>query len=165
MFELKSLNIASIDRSLDKAEHYRLLNEPGVAESICRDVLSVDGRNQRATIYLILAISDQFNLPSKAGIKQALELADGIDDEYQRLYFTGLVHERQANAKLAQNYPGCQFDAYDLLREAMERFEKAERLETKENDDAVLRWNRCARIIMEQKLEARQEDDFTPLLE
>src|SRR5205809_2184265 len=36
-----------------KAERYRLLNEPGEAESICLDILVVDPENQHAIIMLI----------------------------------------------------------------------------------------------------------------
>ena len=165
MFELKTLNREAIPRSLDKAEHNRLLNEPRVAESICNDILAVDSENQQAIVYLILAITDQFDIPSPAGIKQALDLSPRITDEYQRLYYTGIIYERQAKAKLTQNYPDCHYDAYDLLREAMEWFEKAESHEDEENDDATLRWNSCARVIMDQKLKPRPQDDFSPYLE
>jgi hypothetical protein len=34
-FDLKPISIASIPRALEKAERYRLLNEPEQAESIC----------------------------------------------------------------------------------------------------------------------------------
>ena len=37
------------------------LNEPGEAESICRDVLEVDPDNQDALITLLLALTDQFD--------------------------------------------------------------------------------------------------------
>ena len=35
MFELKPLSREAIPRALEKAERYRLLNEPAEAESIC----------------------------------------------------------------------------------------------------------------------------------
>lgn len=38
---------------------------------------------------------------------------------------------------------------YDWLREAMEHYERAEKLCPPGNDDALLRWNTCARVIME----------------
>ena len=40
MFELKTLSLDAVPRALLKAERYRLLNEPGEAESICLDVLA-----------------------------------------------------------------------------------------------------------------------------
>ena len=49
MFELKRLSVAAIPAALAKAEHYRLLNEPEEAQSICDDVLTVDPSNRAAT--------------------------------------------------------------------------------------------------------------------
>ena len=57
------------------------------------------------------------------------------------------------------------YAAYDALREAMSWYEKAAALRPPENDDATLRWNACARTIMDHRLAARAEDDFRPLLE
>jgi hypothetical protein len=50
MAELKQLHKDAIPAALEKAERYRLLNEPGEAESICLDILAVDPDNQRAVI-------------------------------------------------------------------------------------------------------------------
>jgi len=50
MAELKRLHKDAIPAALEKAERYRLLNEPGEAESICLDILAVDPDNQRALI-------------------------------------------------------------------------------------------------------------------
>ena len=36
--------------------------------------------------------------------------------------------------------------AGDLLREAMQSFERAETVKPADNDDALLRWNACARL-------------------
>ena len=40
-FELKSISEKSIPEALAKVERYRLLNEPGLAESICLDILAI----------------------------------------------------------------------------------------------------------------------------
>lgn len=48
VFELKPLSKKAIPRAIEKADRYRLLNEPSDAESICLDVLAVDPENQRA---------------------------------------------------------------------------------------------------------------------
>ena len=37
MYELKRLHEGSLDAAIARAEHYRLLNEPAQAESICLD--------------------------------------------------------------------------------------------------------------------------------
>ena len=50
MFELKILTEDAIPRALDKAERYRLLNEPGEAASICEDVLRIEPQHQRALV-------------------------------------------------------------------------------------------------------------------
>ena len=59
MFELKPISHESVAGALAKAERYRLLNEPGEAESICRDILEIEPGNQQALISLILALTDQ----------------------------------------------------------------------------------------------------------
>ena len=50
MFELKPLSHEGIPAALEKAMRYRLLNEPGEAESICHDVLRIDPDNQQALV-------------------------------------------------------------------------------------------------------------------
>ena len=60
-FELKTLSPESVPRALAKAERYRLLNEPGEAESICLDALQVDADNQEVLAMLLLALTDQFD--------------------------------------------------------------------------------------------------------
>ena len=147
MFELKPISKESLPRSLEKAERYRLLNEPRVAESICRDILQIEPQNQSALITLILALTDQFG-NAAANPKPVLELIAQLGEEYERRYYTGIVYERQGKAKLIQNVPGAGFDAYDLLHEAMTWFEQAEAIHPRGNDDAILRWNTCARLLM-----------------
>jgi hypothetical protein len=49
-----------MDDALEKAERYRLLNEPKGAESICLDVLAIAPDNQKALTTLLLARTDQF---------------------------------------------------------------------------------------------------------
>ena len=46
MFELKPLSPDSIPNALEKAKHYRLLNEPWQAESIFRDILNIEPNHQ-----------------------------------------------------------------------------------------------------------------------
>lgn len=42
MLELRRLSPSALPTAIEKALRYRLLNEPGEAESICRDVLEVE---------------------------------------------------------------------------------------------------------------------------
>ena len=60
MFELKSLHKEAVPAALERAKHYRLLNESGAAESICLDILQVEPDNQEALVTLVLAMSDRF---------------------------------------------------------------------------------------------------------
>jgi len=60
MSTLKKISPHGIERALEKVDRYRLLNEPGDAESICLDILEVDPANQRALAALLLARTDQF---------------------------------------------------------------------------------------------------------
>ena len=45
--------------ALEKAERYRLLNEPILAESICLDILDADPQNAKAVVTMLLAITDR----------------------------------------------------------------------------------------------------------
>jgi len=159
MSELKPLSKEAIPAALEKAVRYRLLNEPGEAESICLDVLRADPENQEAIITLLLAFTDRFEKGYGVGDTQAKELLSRIKSEYDRAYYAGIFAERRAKAKLAQNTPDCRFQAYDLLQEAMNWFEKAEAIRPPGHDDALLRWNTCARIIAQNKLVPRAEEE------
>lgn len=161
MFELKSLHKEAVPSALEKARHYRLLNEPGAAESICLDILQVEPDNQEALVTLVLAMSDRFAKDYAIGDAQIQDFLSRITDEYERTYYTGIIYERRAKAVLNRNNPGSESTAYEFFRQAMSRFEKAEALRPPGNDDAILRWNGCARIIIRNKLEPREmANDF-----
>ena len=155
MFELKKIHREAIPKALERVERYRLLNQPLVAESICHDILEVDAENQQALIGLVLALTDQFEHEANKGINIVLDLIPRLTDEYTHDYYSGLAHERQGKARLVRDYPGARFDAFELLTRAMEWYEKAKGLQASDNDDAILHWNSCARIIINNKLEAR----------
>ena len=159
MSEFKKLHKDAIPAALEKAERYRLLNEPGEAESICLDILAVDPENQQAVITLLLALTDRFEKGYAVGDTQTKELLGRMKSEYDRAYYSGIVAERRAKAKLRQNTPDCRFQAYDLLREAMDLFDKAGAIRPPNNDDALLRWNTCARIIAGNNLVPRAEEE------
>src|SRR5450631_2407341 len=159
MFELKPLSEEAIPAALEKAERYRLLNEPAEAESICLDVLKADPDNQTALITLLLAVSDRFGKGYGVSDTQAKQFLARVKGDYERAYYSGILAERRAKAKLAQGTPGAHHYAYHVLREAMESYEKAEAIRPPGNDDALLRWNTCARIIAKNKLVPRDEDN------
>jgi hypothetical protein len=143
MADLKPLSQEAIPAALEKAERYRLLNEPGEAESICLDVLRADPENQSALITLLLAVTDRFGKGYGVSDTQAKELLSRVKGDYDRAYYTGILAERRAKAK----------------------FEKAEAIRPPGNDDALLRWNTCARIIEKNRLTAREEENVEPPLE
>ena len=157
-FDLKPLSEEAVPAALERAMRYRLLNEPGEAESICHDVLRADSENQKALVILLLALTDQFEKPSAVSAMKAQEILPRLRDEYERAYYAGIIYERRAKAQLAHGTPGCGFNAYEGLCEAMKWYEKAEALRTPGNDEALLRWNACARIIMQNKLHPRLEE-------
>ncbi|MEO5722510.1 MAG: hypothetical protein ABIR71_13720 [Chthoniobacterales bacterium] len=161
MFELKTLSEEAIPAALEKAERYRFLNEPAEAESICLDVLTVEPDNQKALVTLLLAVGDRISKGYGVSDTQMKEILDRITGEYERAYFAGILAERRAKMKLAQGAHGAVW-AYDLFRDAMECYEKAEALRPEKNDDALLRWNTCARIIAKNKLVPREEEKAEP---
>lgn len=164
MFELKTLSKEAVPRALEKAERYRLLNEPNEAESICLDVLRVAPDNQQALVVLLLALTDQFEHGTTAG--EARQVLPRLHEEYDRLYYEGLICERQAKAQLRRGGPGARFAAYEWFREAMSWYERAEAVRLAGNDDAALRWNACARALMQNReLEPAPREGPEPPLE
>ena len=165
MSDLKPLSVEAIPSALEKAERYRLLNEPAEAESICLDVLAAEPENQQALITLLLAVTDRFSKGYGVSDTQAKEILARIEGEYERAYYSGILAERRAKAQLARGTPGCHHQAYEGFRDAMHWFEKAESVRPAGNDDAVLRWNTCARMIAKNQLSAREEENIEPPLE
>lgn len=163
--ELKTLSPEAVPRALEKAQRYRLLNEPGEAESICLDTLEVDPGNQDALVTLLLAITDQFETEAPGMVGEARKVIERLHDRYARAYYTAIVLERRAKAQLRHNSPGRGPLAYEWLREAMVWYEKAEAIRPLGNDDALLRWNACARLLMrDQHLVPPSEERGEPLL-
>ena len=150
MFELKQLSKSAVPAALAQAQRYRLLNEPAEAESICLDVLRVDPDNQDALITLILSYTDQFPDGSAARPAAAAEKAvTQLTDDYRRFYYSGIIRERRGKAVLKHDRPGSGWSAQEWLRDAMRCYERAEAIRPEDNDEAVLRWNTCARILMD----------------
>ena len=164
-FELKQLRPEAIPAALERAERYRLLNEPAQAESICLDILRTEPRNQQAMILLLLSLTDQFADSITDNLDRAAALLPKLTDEYQRNYYRGILHERQARAILRRGNPGAGYAAYEKFREAMACYEKAEQMRRPDNDEALLRWNTCARTIMFARLEPAPKDESTLMLE
>jgi tetratricopeptide (TPR) repeat protein len=166
MYKLKPLSKEAVPAALEKAHRYRLLNEPVEAESICRDILEIDPDNQDALATLFLALTDQLGDHLGSTLQQAQEVLSRIRDEYSRTYRHGILCERRAKAQLKRGGPRSGNDAYEWFQEAMQHYEKAAEMRPKNNDEAILRWNACARILMANPhLVAEREEAFQPWLE
>jgi hypothetical protein len=149
-FNLKPMSVDAVPAAIAKAERYRLLNEPGEAESICLDVLQIDPHNEEALVMLLLALTDQFPHDSSTRmVSRANEIAASLGDDYDRAYYAGIVRERRAKAVLQRDRFGAVAVAVEWLREAMSFYERAESIRPAHNDDSLLRWNACARLRME----------------
>ena len=158
-FTLKPISREAIPEALQKAERYRLLNEPAQAESLCHDVLAVDPNNQPALIMLLLAITDHFG--HGGSLARSREVLRRIEGVYEKAYYGGIISERTARAQLRQGSPNSAFTAYEGLRRAMELYDEAEAVRPAGNDDAILRWNCCARTLMQnQNLRPRPDEAY-----
>lgn len=165
MFQLKPISRDSVPAALEKAERYRLLNEPWLTESICSDILDADPENRKAVITLLLAITDQFDTSSMSDVNHAKELLSSIPDGYEREYYSGIICERKGKAFLNKGRKESDFFSYEWLRKAMDHYERAEAIRPPGNDDAILRWNTCVRLITHHQLEPEREEFIEPPLE
>src|SRR5436190_7475074 len=156
--QLKPISKGSIPEAISKAELYRYLNEPGEAESICRDILAADAENQTALRLLGLSITDQFTGNASDRYREAEETFQSLTNSYERSYYAGILHERQAKAQLAAGR--SPYMVTPLFEKALDYFAQAETIRPHGNDDAILRWNRCVRI-----LQSRVDSDWQKLIE
>jgi hypothetical protein len=158
---LKPIAAESVARALEKAERYRLLNEPAFAESICLDVLAIEPENQQALVVYLLSLTDQFIEGLEGGVASARAVLPRLSSEYERHYYAGIICERRAKALLAQGGYDSGPAAYDYLRDAIHFYDKAQALQPPGNDDAILRHNTCVRMIewhhLEPAVEERQD--------
>lgn len=165
-FELKPISREAIPRAIQKAERYRLINQSWAAESICRDVLEIDPANQQVLVMFVLALTDQLADDHGHIMKVVRESLPRISDPYQRAYYTGIASERSGQALLQRGGMGSGAIAYDALRDAMGWYERAEAIRPAGNDDAILRWNTCARLINgNSQLRPHTESAYEPALE
>ena len=166
-FKLKPISREAIPRAVQKAERYRLINQSWAAESICRDILEIDPANQQVLVMLVLALTDQLAEGVHATVMRAVhETLPRIVDPYQRVYYSGIASERSGQAHLHRGGMGSGAMAYDSLREAMGWYEMAEAIRPAGNDDAILRWNTCARLIASHaQVAPHTESAYEPALE
>jgi tetratricopeptide (TPR) repeat protein len=141
----KSISKSGIPGALAKVQHYRYLNQSEEAESICRDILAVDPENQMALRLLGLSITDQFTGAPADHRQEAEGCFEKLTSPYERWYYLGIFHERRAKAQMrAGHLPHSLIASFER---AMQCFEEAEKVRPQNNDDALLRWNRCLRLV------------------
>ena len=143
--KLKSISKSGITEAISKATLYRYLNEPEETESICHDILEVEPDNQVAQRMLGLALTDQFTGQMSDRYAEVEAVFGSLADAYERAYYMGLLYERRAKAQMRAGRPPEVLVA--LFRDAMRYFEEAEKIHPPGNDDSVLRWNRCVRLL------------------
>ena len=144
-YELKRISTAGISEAIAKAELYRSLNEPEEAESICRDILIIEPQQQLALRLLGLALTDQFTGRASDRYREAEMTFQQLNDPYERLYYEGIMCERRAKAQL--NAGQSPHTLLVLFEQALHSFAEAEKISPPGNDDAILRWNRCVRLL------------------
>jgi hypothetical protein len=148
MFKLMPLCEEAIPAAIEKARCYRYLNEAVEAESICLDILDIEPQNQQALVMLLLSLTDQFEHQLNPAFTKARDVLPRLQDKYSRAYYNGIICERRAKSHLQRGGPGSGRMAYEWFRQAMDSYQEAIDIRLHGNDDAILRWNTCARILI-----------------
>jgi hypothetical protein len=157
--KLKTISQSGIAEAIAKAELYRYLNEPEEAESICRDILAVDPNHALGLRMLGLSMTDQFTGGPGDRYAEVEKMFQRLPDPYERNYYTGLLCERRVKAQLRAGR--APHTLLPLLERALQCFGEAERVHPPGNDDAILRWNRCVRLLQSQpEFEAEEVASF-----
>jgi len=143
--QLKTISKNGIAEALAKVQHYRYLNQAEEAESICRDILAADPGNQMALRQLGLAITDQFTGGVSDRFNEAHSDFEQLTNAYERSYYLGILNERRAKAQLRAGHRSHTLLA--SFENALRYFEEAEQIRPQGNDEALLRWNRCLRLM------------------
>ncbi len=158
---------APLHPALAKAAAYRQLNEPSEAESLCLEVLETEPDHQAALGLLILALTDPPGGGTAARLREAQALVPRLRSPYRRAYYSGIIAERRAKARLAQDSPGARATAYEAFCEAMTWYDQAATLDPPDadEDDVRLRRTTCARLVRRHELGPRVEERVTWSLE
>ena len=155
-YKVKRISTAGIAEAIAKAELYRSLNEPEEAESICHDILAVEPQHQLALRLLGLSLTDQFTGRGSDRYRETEDILRQLKDPYERLYYTGILQERRAKAQLNAGQPP--HSLFTLFYQALHSFAEAEKIRPAGNDDAILRWNRCVRLLQNPAYEWNESE-------
>ena len=141
-----------------------MLNEPGEAESICLDILETDPENQPALITLLLALTDRFSKGYGVSDTQANHCSRGSRANTSAPTTRGFWPSAGPRRNSRRDTPGPVITPTMIVRsDAAVR--EGRNVRPPGNDDALLRWNTCARMMAKNKLAARDEDRTEPVLE
>ncbi len=163
---IKAISSGGIAAALKKANRYRLLNDSVAAESICLDVLALDPSQLDALVMHVLSITDQFPTGHAEDLSRAGGAVDRLTDSYQNAYYHGVICERWANSLLKRRLPRGAEMAYDWIEKALGWYAKAEALASPGNDEAILRWNTCVRMLHRNpNIKPREAEPWEPSLE
>lgn len=166
MPEIKPITPAGVAAALQKAHRYRILNDSLAAESICLDVLSVDPENTDAIVTHVLAITDQFGSGRPEDLRRAGIAVVRLTDAYKNAYYNGITCERWAKSILERGMPRAHEMAFEWIDKALGWYEKAEGLRAPGNDEAILRWNTCVRMLQrDANLKPREAEAYEPSFE
>jgi tetratricopeptide (TPR) repeat protein len=119
-YELKKLADKNLGAAITLAKHYRDLNQPDEAESICRDVLEVAPDDVDALRTLGLTLTDRFPTAWMSLFEEACSTFKKLPSEYTAR-------------------PACE--------EAIVKFEEASALAAKDDPAPILHYNRCVRAL------------------
>ena len=159
MANYKELSPEGVAAALVRAKEYRYLNDPELAESICLDIIHMQPNNQDANRLLLLAETDQFGGTNHEALNNAKEALSKLTDPYQRAYYGGLISERYARWMLKGRGQRSHFVAHEAVQDAIAQYEEALKLKPEGNDEAILRWNTCQRMIKRYRLTPPDESD------
>jgi len=163
---LKKITREGVATALQKAHRYRVLSDSAAAESICLDVLAVEPQNEEALVMHVLAITDQFGAGHADDLKRAETAVERLSDPYKRAYYRGILAERWAKGILARNLPRGERMAWEWVERAFEAYGAAEELRSPGNDEAILRWNACVRLLaVHPQVRPGGEEEWEPALE
>ncbi len=166
MRELKRITTKGVAAALQKAHRYRVLNDSAAAESICLDVLAVEPQNAEAIVMHVLAITDQFDAGHAEDLKRAEAAVARLGDAYKGAYYRGIICERWAKAILKRAVPRGEEMAFDFIDRAFGHYADAERMREAGNDEAILRWNACVRLLAANpRVRPRVAEAYEPALE
>jgi hypothetical protein len=163
---LKPITREGVATALQKAHRYRVLNDSVAAESICLDVLAIDPTNVDALVMHVLSVTDQFPTGAVDDLRRAEAAVSRLSDRYKNAYYQGVICERWAKAILHRAAPRAHEMAHEWIENAFGWYEKADQLKEPGNDEAILRWNACVRILQrDPRIKAREAEAWEPSLE